>query len=287
LFSILHDAQTDRISPTQNRFRHRKNQNYAILKAALKFTVAPDRSLLDWIATSLPEYYELKHRLEAARSEGWKRPYGLYIDSFCKIEDKVLYPSRSDKKPIPVVGDLSVFGEKDTLRRSPYLVIGLMTYATKDSTEVELLNAYVHPCCAWDDYMLVDSQIERDTLFLLVKAHDFLWQHYHIEVTIEKPLYDLGSEKTVEAREVCRPDFVLRYRLKGKPIKYVIIETMGYADQIYRERKLRMRPLFANIEGGEPPHPIIEYDRFKGINPQMLDDEFIKKVCRTIMSGCS
>lgn len=287
LFSILHDAQIDRVHPTQNRGRLSKDKNDAILKAAHKFSVAPDRSLLDWIATSLPEYYELKRRLEAARSEGWNRPNGLFIGSFGKIEDKILYPTRNDKKPIPVVGDLSVFAEKDILRRPPYLVIGTMTFATKESTEVELLNAYVHPCFAWNDYLLVDSQIERDTLNLLINAHDWLWEKCRIEVTVEKPMYDLGAEETAEAREVCKPDFVLHYRRKGEPTKYVIVETMGYANPLYRERKLRMRSLFANIKGGEPPHPIIEYDRFKGMNTQMLDKEFMSAVCKAIIRGCA
>jgi hypothetical protein len=288
LFNLLHEAKIDRLYSTEDLYGCAGLQNENLLRAAVKFFVTPERSLLDWIATSLPEFYELTRRLEVARSPEWNRPCGLFIETFGKIENKTLYPYRSDRKPIKVVGDLAIYGEKDHLRRPPYLVIGSMTFPTKESKTVELYNAYAHPCYRWDNFMLTDSKLERRTLELLVDCRDALVEKHGISVTIEKPVFDLGSTETDNPREVCKPDFVLHCRRGNSPYILVIIETMGYDDPIYRERKRRMRPLFETIKGGSPPHAVIEYDIFKReMKPTVIDDQFRKKVYTTILEKCA
>jgi hypothetical protein len=286
LFNLLHETKLDRLYSTEDLYGDADIQKDNLLEAAAKFSVAPDKLLSDWIATSLPQFYELKKKLEK-RPVGWNRPCGLFIEVFRKIENKTLYPNRSDLKLIKVVGDLAVYGEKDHLHRAPYLVIGSMTFPTKDSKEVELYNAYAHPCYSWTNFILTDSKLERKTLELLAECSKVLIKQHGISVTIQKPVFDLGSTESDDARDVCRPDFVLHCRRGNSPYIFVIVETMGYDDPIYRERKRRMRALFENIKGGSPPHAVIEHDMFKReMKPDAIDEQFRKNVCAVIVEKC-
>jgi hypothetical protein len=241
--------------------------------------------LKQWLATCLPGYYRLRERLNR-RIEGWKRPYGLFIDTFDRIEDRVLYPTRVDLKPLHVTGSLTVFGEGEILRRPPYLVIGLVTRPEREAQSVDLLRAYAHPCVAWDRFTLVDSQLERETLALLISCRERLRKSHGVSFGIEKPLYDRGPPETDNGRKVCIPDFILRP--KGENIRHplIVIETMGYDDADYRERKLGMRPLFEQNGGGPHPVPVIEHDRF-AMAPKEADAEFCKTVCRAIVGDAS
>jgi hypothetical protein len=135
--------------------------------------------------------------------------------------------------------------------------------------------------------MLTDSKLERATLELLVQCRDLMVQEHGITVTIEKPVLDRGSTETDNAREVCKPDFVLHCRRGNSPYIFVVVETMGYDDTVYRERKRRMRPLFETIKGGSPPHSVIEYDIFKReMRPEAFDEQFCQKVCAAILEKC-
>ncbi len=287
LFNLLHEAKLDRLFSKESVLSKYDKQAELVLRAACKYAVTPKISLLDCMATSLSEYYDLKKLLEAARSPQWSRPCGLFIETFTRIENKTLYPSRSYKKPIKVVGDLAVFGEKDNLRRAPYLVIGAMTFPTRDSHEVVLYNAYAHPCYESYRYLLVDSILERQTLGLLIQCRNKLAKSHGISIVIEKPLFDLGPAEDEIARDVCKPDFILRcQREKGKRV-FVIIETMGYNDPVYLERKRRMRPLFEHIKGGSPPHAVIEHNRFHhGMSLEAVDTQFCKDVCAVVIEKC-
>lgn len=136
--------------------------------------------------------------------------------------------------------------------------------------------------------MLVDSQLERQTLDLLIECRNWLSKNHGISVTIEKPMFDLGSVKTDDAREVCRPDFVLRCHRRNGTHVIVIVETMGFNDPVYRERKHRMRVLFEQIKGGIPPHAVIEYDIFnRNMSPKAVDLQFRDNVCSVIIEKCS
>src|SRR5271165_5139736 len=128
-----------------------------------------------------------------------------------------------DKKPIPVIGDLAVFGEDKILRRPPYLVIGLLTQPSRKAASVELLNAYAHPCVAWDRLTLVDSNLERETLALLISCRDWLAKNHNVTFAIQKPHFDVGPDETENAREVCIPDFILRPQGHGIQHRLVVV----------------------------------------------------------------
>jgi hypothetical protein len=288
LCSLLHKANLDRFFPKTPLRGGRQGHDQQIgdlFDASESFTLAPGRPLKEWLKIGLCHYYGLQERLN--RSIGaWKRPHGLFIDMFDRIEDKVLYPTRLDRKPLRVTGDMTVFGEGEILRRPPYLVIGLLAQPVREAKCVELLRAYAHPCVAWDRLTLVDSQLERETLKLLMSCRERLREKYGVAFSIEKPLYDRGPPETDNPREVCIPDFILHP--KGENIRHptIVIETMGYDDPAYRERKHRMRRLFEQIGGGPGPAPVIEHARFT-MTPKEADTEFCKSVCRAIVGDGS
>ncbi len=286
LCALLYKANLHRFYPTDPMCGDRDNQLKHLEDAAESFFLAPNQKLSDWMATSLLQYYDLKKRLEE-QPKGWKRPHGLFIATFNRIENNILYPTRADRKPILVTGKLTTFGEGDVLRRPPYLVIGLVTQPKRDAKHVELLNAYAHPCVAWNRLTLVDSQLERETLALIFSCRDQLAKNHGIEMTIRKPLFDVGQPETEDSRELCLPDFVLSCRGAAVRHPLVVIETMGYDDPVYRERKRRMDALFERIGKSPDLVPVVKHDRFK---PDMTDKEvdrlFCVAVCEAISGQC-
>jgi hypothetical protein len=283
LRSLLRRSKLNKLYPQAPLRGEKSKQVGHLCEAAQEFTLAPGRSLNLWLATSLDELYWLKEKLNASIGD-WERPYGLFLETFDRIENNTLYPTRPDRKPIRVEGSLHIFGEGKELRRPPYLVIGLLSQPDRHAKKVELIKAYAHPCVAWNRLMLVDSRLERETLKLLIACRDRLAPQ-GIKVSIEKPLFDAGPPETDNAREVCIPDFLLRARGPKYDQRIVVVETMGYDDAKYRERKRRMRPLFEQIGPGPHPVPVIEHDRYLPNKTQgAIDAEFCEKVCMSLMT---
>lgn len=279
---LLEHAKLDRFYAKDPMLGNLVEQKKLLEQAALNFTLAPDQNLYRWLVTALQDFYKLK-KLLVHNADGWKRPHGIFIETFDRIENKILYPRKANLKPIPITGRLSVFGEGKTFQRPPYLVIGLLSHPHRTSNSFELCDVYAHPCVAWDRLTLVDSQLERETLSLLMTCRDWLSQQCGITITIKKPLFDVGAPEDEAARELCLPDFVLNCKGDGVLHPTVVIETMGYNTPVYRQRKQRMRPLFERIERGPYPVPVIEHDRFlPEMTAEEADHKFCQSVCKTI-----
>ncbi len=158
------------------------------------------------------------------------------------------------------------------------------------------------PCASPGHLMPVDSNLERQTLALLLSLQDWLSKRRNVRVTIDKPVFDLGwssapapaqavggvpveaeallirigdghraSLTTLrelgikhrpvgdeEARDPCVPDFIL-WAEADHAIQHgvVIVETMGFADDTYRERKHYTHGLMSRILGMAP---VVEHD---------------------------
>jgi len=97
--------------------------------------------------------------------------------------------------------------------------------------------------------------VQRDTL------RRWLGSQRRVRVSIEKPLMDLFPEAPpgTPPHPPCIPDFVVRRAdgAGGRSNGAVIVETMGFADENYRERKRRIHPLLSAVLGGAP---IITHD---------------------------
>ncbi|WP_445487872.1 hypothetical protein [Rhodopseudomonas sp. RCAM05734] len=238
----------------------------AIRAAAAKVDIADNVALDGWLALSLGELQTLKARL-AVETKDWggARPHGIFISTFNRIENGRLIPQRSDIPPIEIQGTLSIFGEIDSGDRPPYLVIGLVTKDAPESGASSIVRAYAHPCVRWDRLTLLDSGLERASLQEILNCRDWLFNKFMISMLIEKPLFDMGTEEADVSRGPCLPDFVLRASGTGVRHSTIVVETMGYADQIYRERKRKLRVAFEGIDRHPEgtPTPVIEHDRFR------------------------
>jgi hypothetical protein len=101
--------------------------------------------------------------------------------------------------------------------------------------------------------MLVDSNLERHTLDQLMRLRKWLRDKQGIRLEIEKPLFDIAGlddpeYPAIPPREPCMPDFILR--ANPGPVggsATVLVETMGYADDVYRARKVVMHELMSQV----------------------------------------
>lgn len=129
-----------------------------------------------------------------------------------------------------VTGELKVFGGDCSSARFPMLLIGAIRKTAKGDVVVE--RAYAHPIAGEDHWMLLDSNLERQTLNTLLSVCAWLDQDKSVLVEIDKPLHDWNG--TGE-----RPDFVLS-KTTGTGKHYFVVETMGFEDATYEARKAEL-----------------------------------------------
>lgn len=126
---------------------------------------------------------------------------------------------------------------------APYLGIGLVARLA-GKKEPSIVQAYVHPANSLDDWTLVDSDLERQTLAILTSRLDAMVAMEH-PYSIVKPYID---RKSKQSGTPYRPDFCLLSR--GRT---AFIETMGYVDQTYLTRKAAMHEVM------KEDHPVFEH----------------------------
>jgi len=101
--------------------------------------------------------------------------------------------------------------------------------------------------------MLVDSNLERRTLDELRRLQRWLCANKGVRLEIEKPHFDIAGEDAAAApatapREPYIPDFIVRAEDDAaRGARTVLVETMGYADEIYRSRKHVMHDLMEHV----------------------------------------
>ncbi len=236
------------------------DQVKAIWSAAKRIEIDSGVSLPEFLCTSPARLGELVARIEGAPAGRFTRtrPHGVLVVRAKTIGAGLLLPVSGE--PIPVRGRLAVFGGRadggretraERSARAPYLVACVVGRAL-EGEPVEVLSAYAHPCADDTHLMLVDSDMERRTLHQLRSVQAWLGSKRDVQVAIEKPMFDLGPEGQggTEPRAPCIPDFVIRTARSGGLSTTLVVETMGFADVAYRERKRRMHPLMSAALGG-------------------------------------
>jgi hypothetical protein len=165
--------------------------------------------------------------------------------------------------PFEVGGAISIFGEPDghtagrrfvAGERAPD-VMGCLVGRWHQDEPVTVLRAYLHPCASATWLLPVDSNHERDTLKQLLSLRRWLATKRALEMTIEKPVFDLAppapppsSGEEPDPHEPVIPDFIVR----GPQDRAVVVETMGYDMSAYRGRKVRMHDEMSRLCGGGP-----------------------------------
>jgi hypothetical protein len=244
--------------------------------------------LADFFCTSLAKTPDLVRKVGWAVPDrfGRTRPHGVVILRLSAVRRGELVPLAGP--PLPVLGRIAVPGEEPHAdlaedapppARAPYLAICLVARPALREP-VQILSAYVHPCASNDRLLLVDSDLERQTLAQLQSVQSWLLRKRGFAVTIEKPLEDLGVAlgDGVPPRGPIIPDFIVTGRAPGEVMERgLIIETMGLAGVAYRERKLRMHPFMSRaVEGA----PVVEHDFHEpaGKQQRWRDERFWREV---------
>jgi len=247
---------------------------------------------------ALPEFMLRIGQMPPGQFPKSGRPHGILIAVMGDASAGVLQPLRGD--PVAVRGEIAIFGEreghsrqsvKDRRARSPYLAICVVGRPAPRSP-VEVLKAYLHPCISAGQLMPVDSNLERHTFQGMVQLRTWLFHKKGIGISIVKPLFDMSARSgateldsnTDTPREPCIPDFLLeadRVPKGGKSL--LVIETMGYADVQYRDRKQLTHTRMGLVTGHSP---VIEHDfHFPFSQSQIERDRRFWLDCRWHITG--
>jgi hypothetical protein len=131
-----------------------------------------------------------------------------------------------DGTPVSVSGQLNIYGGDDAQARYPMLMYARIKKREGDGKRI--VSAYLHPMLDYRQWMLVDSEYERQA-FAIIQSVCFDLEHKDISCIIEKPVYELDETGAT-------PDFIVTGEKEG--LKHsLIVETMGITDPEYRERK--------------------------------------------------
>ncbi|MBK5145577.1 hypothetical protein I2494_18010 [Budviciaceae bacterium BWR-B9] len=118
--------------------------------------------------------------------------------------------------------------------RPPYWVI--LMYQRDAAGEVVCREAYAHAFYNSIYPVPVDSELERQTIQSITKTAQWLKERNYT-FTITKPLFDIEVNVKEEIIYVL-PDFLLSVDIPGQfNNKNFVIETMGYDNEDYTERK--------------------------------------------------
>jgi hypothetical protein len=240
------------------------DQIKAIWTAARAVEIDVGVDLPEFLCTNRAKLAAMLDKIAAAPASRFtrSRSHGVFIGRVEGAGGGALLTLAGE--PIPVRGRIAVFGERpsamrdtaaERAARAPYLAACVLGRATPDAPP-EVLSAYLHPCMSERHLMLVDSNLERQTFAQLRSVQTWLGKRNLARVSIEKPLFDISPEDIGKAEVVprppCLPDFIVRATGEDGAAKAAVIETMGFSDADYRERKWRSHALMSRAVGGAP-----------------------------------
>ncbi|WRH15960.1 hypothetical protein GC087_25565 (plasmid) [Pantoea sp. JZ2] len=134
---------------------------------------------------------------------------------------------------------LRINGESQGGLRPPYWVI--LEFRRSADGSIVCSDGYAHALHSRSCPVPVDSGLERKTLESLARCAEWLSKKKDAQVRhihLKKPLFDYAV--TVDGEEGwVLPDFVLEATTTDGENRTFIIETMGYQDEDYIERKSR------------------------------------------------
>lgn len=258
--------------------------------ASVGMFVAEQVRLREVLATNLDADGSLAARLEAMPAARWNggREVGVIV---CQVTGVTAPMLQSGKVSLEVFGRIAVFGEDaDAPLRISATAPGLVAVLLARPGPREPfrpLQAYVHPCLSPVGLMPVDSDRERQTLAQIEDVAAWLFRKHQVAMRAEKPLFDMGDPMPegddVETRETCVPDFLVTASLPGGASTLLVVETMGYGDDFYRDRKLRTHAVMRRVFGREP----IEHDFLRPDNEAQpaRDKRFRKRLIRETLTG--
>lgn len=183
----------------------------------------------------------LEARMQTLETDGKSWPAGrartFYQILFSEhvTQDEVVFSNQYGPTVFRPEKRVSINGEVDG-HRGKYWVI--LMYQRNDSGALVCRDAYAHALFDYACPVPVDSNLERATVTSIITAGKWL-QSSGYEISLNKPLFDI--KVLVEQEEgLVLPDFMLTVKHPGRMrTTELVIETMGYTDDDYVERKAR------------------------------------------------
>lgn len=252
---------------------------------AVARTISIDRNvrMANALCMSLAQLPALMERIARTPPERYRstRPHGLLLVRVKEVLSGRLRALNGEE--FPVTGRLAVWGERPEDEpgpagdaRSPYVALCVVARPTPVDA-VQIVSAYVHPCVSMQRVMLVDSDYERQTLDILLQFQGQMARRYRAAVIIEKPMESLGPAADGDGTPLppLIPDFIVTARYADGSERRVLVETMGYADEGYRQRKLRLHPEMQRAAGAAA---VLEHDfQLPGPWPQDWRDNRLRR----------
>lgn len=243
LFTLLKEAHLhllDKIDRDKD-----VTEQYRRIKDTTKRTIVKGISLSDYLCThpkSIPYFCEKLERDKKKFNNPWPnkvRPQGFFIgiaDEVIEANNQLQFKSLEPPGIINTEVTPKCFKPKHSQVSKPYWVIANIAESRVNPGKYTLRETYAHPVYSKTMLIPVDSNYERRTLKILINLQKLIFESYNILIKIEKPLHNV---KTID-NENCRPDFVLYEDVFAEISgKNVIIETMGFNDREYLDRKDR------------------------------------------------
>ncbi|MEZ2682346.1 hypothetical protein [Providencia rettgeri] len=184
--------------------------------------------------------------------------YQIFISDLVNREQVTFSWHDGERQFAPERG-ISINGESQDGIRPPYWVI--LAFRRGAEGEVICSEGYAHALFRRNCPVPVDSKLERKTLESIAKVAE--WLQGKVEnLTLIKPLFDI--EVNVEGEKgFVLPDFIIQIKTLDGQERTIVIETMGYNDDEYCERKAKqhkgMRMLGALQT--DPPRWPLEIDK--------------------------
>lgn len=175
-----------------------------------------ERTDANWPARKARVFYQIFMSETVSRDE---------VEFSWKGGSRVFVPERG----------VSINGEAQEGIRPPYWVI--LAFKRNAEGQVICSEGYAHALFRRTCPVPVDSGLERQTLESLSTVAKWLKAKSDLlRLTLEKPVFDIEVEIDGEKGFVL-PDFMLNAEIPGHPSHQIVIETMGYTDNEYCERK--------------------------------------------------
>lgn len=243
LLTLIDAAELNRIDPVYPQPVRTKTQAINAVKLVTELEhFAQGRPLSEiiffdpWLKQN-----RLEARMQKLETDGKSWPAGrartFYQILFSEhvTQDEVVFSNQYGPTVFRPEKRVSINGEVDG-HRGKYWVI--LMYQRNDSGAVVCRDAYAHALFDYVCPVPVDSNLERATVTSIITAGKWL-QSSGYEISLNKPLFDI--KVLVEQEEgFVLPDFMLTVKHPGRMrTTELVIETMGYTDDDYVERKAR------------------------------------------------
>lgn len=158
--------------------------------------------------------------------------YQIFMSELVTREHVTFTWKDGERRFTPEKG-VSINGESQEGVRPPYWVI--LAFKRSAEGSLKCSEGYAHALFRRNCPVPVDSRLERQTLESIAEVSSWL-QGKAGELTLVKPLFDIEVDVEGEKGFVL-PDFIIQVKMPDGREHAVVVETMGYTDEEYCERK--------------------------------------------------